>query len=172
MKISLGQCANYDCLSFFVFAFFDGAYRPAHLRINLITDLETEGRKKEVDNRRNQAIRILNEEYLRHHPYMYYEHPVEQLGHITFRIKKNPAKPHAGLTFLQDVFGDKIICRNIGEKYEIKFHHNKVQTAYHFLVLVTGLIKRCGMRIASIVCSLLKNMDDNAMQEYANSLLI
>ncbi len=90
----------------YLVCFWKGKNEPAHMRMDLITDLETENRKKEENARRNYAFNISNTEYRQQHPYMFYEKEKEWLRHITFRIKKNPTKPHASLTFLHDVFGD------------------------------------------------------------------
>ncbi len=46
------------------------------------------------------------------------------------------------------------------------------EQAKQFLVLATELIKKRGMRIAAIICGFLENMDEQAMQDYVNSLLI
>lgn len=79
---------------------------PAHMRVDLITDLETENRTKVEDPRRNYAFNTSDAEYWQQHPYMFYEKEEDWLRHITFRIKKNPVKPHASMTFVHDVFGD------------------------------------------------------------------
>ncbi len=90
----------------YLVCFWKGKKEPAHMRVDLITDLETENRKKEDDCRKKYAFNTPDMEYQQQHPYMFYEKEKEWLRHITFRIKKNPTKPHASLTFLHDVFGD------------------------------------------------------------------
>lgn len=89
----------------YLICFWKDKKEPAHMRIDLITELTTKDTKKVDDPTRNLAFNTLDTEYWQQHPYMFYEKEKDRLQYITFRIKKNPTKPHASLTFLHDVFG-------------------------------------------------------------------
>ncbi len=90
----------------YLICFWKDKKEPAHMRVDLITELKTNDTKKMDAPTRNLAFNASDTEYRQQHPYMFYEKEKEFLRHITIRIKKNPSKPHASLTFLHDVFGD------------------------------------------------------------------
>lgn len=86
----------------------DGSSTPFHLRLDLITDLRIQRRKKENDAERQfveNKVNIPQEEYLASHLYMFYERDDDKPTWIRLRVEKLPNKPTASLTFLQDAFG-------------------------------------------------------------------
>ncbi len=94
----------------YLVCFFSQGVHPAHLRIDLMTQLHTKERKKAEDERRDfkkkEVLQGSQEEYLARHPYMFYERPGDITRHIMFYVEKIPYKPEASLTFLQDMFGN------------------------------------------------------------------
>lgn len=87
----------------------DGSSTPFHLRLDLITDLCIQRRKKEKDAKRQfveNQVNIPQEEYLASHLYMFYERDGDAPRWIRLRVEKLRGKPTASLTFLHDAFGE------------------------------------------------------------------
>lgn len=87
----------------------DGSSTPFHLRLDLITGLRTQRRKKEKDAKRQfveNKVNIPQEEYLATHLYMFYERDGDAPRWIRLRVEKLRGKPTASLTFLHDAFGE------------------------------------------------------------------
>ncbi len=81
----------------------------SHYRIDLMTNLKIQQVARENNEDRQAAINSFKQtpisEYLSSHPYMFYESDKNSIKNITIRIKKNPKKPQASMTFLYNVFG-------------------------------------------------------------------
>ena len=87
----------------------DGGSTPFHLRLDLITDLRTQKRKKTEDAKRQfveNKVSIPQEAYTASHLYMFYGRDGEEPRWIRLRIEKLHGKPTSSLTFLHDAFGD------------------------------------------------------------------
>lgn len=87
----------------------DGSSTPFHLRLDLITSLRTQRRRKERDAKRQfveNKVNIPQEEYLASHLYMFYERDGDAPRWIRLRVEKLRNKPTASLTFLHDTFGE------------------------------------------------------------------